>query len=96
VNHYPILEERRCTPPMATDSGNVGEAMDEIVLPESCLPFRGHRKSQLLDRVIKLINPIHRGWVAYFAVENSNECFGFIKHWVEKKIRRHMARAPEP
>jgi RNA-directed DNA polymerase len=35
-----------------------------------------------------------RGWVAYFAVGNSSECFGFInKDWVETKIRRHMARA---
>ena len=34
-----------------------------------------------------------RGWVVYFAVGNSSECFGFIKDWVEKKIRRHMARS---
>jgi RNA-directed DNA polymerase len=34
-----------------------------------------------------------RGWVAYFAVENSSECFGFIKDWVERKIRRHVERA---
>jgi hypothetical protein len=46
-----------------------------------------------LDRVIKLINPMLRGWVAYFAVGNSSECFAFVKDWVEKKIRRHMARA---
>jgi RNA-directed DNA polymerase len=50
-------------------------------------------QSQPVDRVIKLINPMLRGWVAYFAVGNSSECFGFIKDWVEKKIRRHMARA---
>ena len=54
--------------------------------------FRRHQ-SQPLDRVIKLINPMLRGWVAYFAVGNSSECFGFVKDWVEKKIRRHMARA---
>src|SRR5712675_2083828 len=54
--------------------------------------FRRYQ-SQPLDRVIKLINPMLRGWVAYFAVGNSNECFGFVKDWVEKKIRRHMARA---
>jgi len=42
---------------------------------------------------LKLINPMLRGWVAYFAVGNSSECFGFVKDWVEKKIRRHMARA---
>ena len=53
-------------------------------------------QSQPVDRIIKLINPMLRGWVAYFAVGNSSECFGFIKDWVEKKIRRHMARAPEP
>ena len=54
--------------------------------------FRRYQ-SQPVDRVIKLINPMLRGWVAYFAVGNSSECFGFIKDWVEKKIRRHMARA---
>src|SRR5216684_2682263 len=54
--------------------------------------FRRYQ-SQPLDRVIKLINPMLRGWVAYFAVGNSSECFGFVKDWVEKKIRRHMARA---
>jgi RNA-directed DNA polymerase len=49
--------------------------------------------SQPVNRVIKLINPILRGWVNYFAVGNSSECFAFIKDWVEKKIRRHMMRA---
>ena len=34
--------------------------------------------------VIKLINPMLRGWVAYFAVGISSECVGFIKDWVEK------------
>jgi hypothetical protein len=53
--------------------------------------FRRYQ-SQPLGRVIKLINPMLRGWVAYFAVGNSSECFGFVKDWVEKKIRRHMAR----
>ena len=41
----------------------------------------------------KLINPMLRGWVNYFAVGNSSECFSFIKDWVEKKVRRHMGRA---
>ena len=34
-----------------------------------------------------------RGWVNYFAVGHSSECFSFIKDWVEKKVRRHMAHA---
>jgi RNA-directed DNA polymerase len=54
--------------------------------------FRRHR-SQPIGRVIALINPVLRGWVNYFAVGHSSECFNFIKDWVEKKIRRHLAHA---
>src|SRR6202166_2065564 len=54
--------------------------------------FRRYR-SQPVSRVVQLINPVLRGWVNYFAVGHSSECFNFIKHWVEKKVRRHMGRA---
>jgi len=54
--------------------------------------FRRHQ-SQPVDRIIYLINPILRGWVNYFRVGNSSECFGYVKDWVEKKIRRHLMRA---
>ena len=50
-------------------------------------------QSQPVDRVVQLINPILRGWVNYFAVGHSSECFSFIQDWVEKKIRRHMGRS---
>jgi RNA-directed DNA polymerase len=50
-------------------------------------------QSQPIGRVIELINPILRGWVNYFAVGHSSQCFSFIKEWVDKKIRRHMMRA---
>ncbi len=50
-------------------------------------------QSQPIDRVIYLINPILRGWVNYFAVGHSSRCFGFVRDWVEKKIRRHLMRA---
>jgi len=52
-----------------------------------------HHESQPADRVIDLINPVLRGWVRYFAVGDSHRCFGFIKDWVEKKVRRHLMRA---
>jgi hypothetical protein len=39
------------------------------------------------------VGRIRRGWVNYFAVGHSSECFSFIKDWVEKKVRRHMGRA---
>ena len=54
--------------------------------------FRRHQ-SQSVSRVVQLINPVLRGWVNYFAVGHSSECFSFIKDWVEKKVRRHMGRA---
>jgi len=54
--------------------------------------FRRYQ-SQPVDRVIYLINPILRGWVNYFRVGNSSKCFGYIKDWVAKKIRRHLMRA---
>ena len=54
--------------------------------------FRRYQ-SQPVDRVVQLINPILSGWVNYFAVGDSSECFEFIKDWVEKKVRRHMMRA---
>jgi RNA-directed DNA polymerase len=54
--------------------------------------FRRYR-SQPVERVISLINPVLRGWVNYFAVGHSSECFTYIKDWVEKKVRRHLAQA---
>ena len=49
--------------------------------------FRRHQ-SQPVDRVIHLINPILMGWANYFRVGNSSRCFGYVKDWAEKKIRR--------
>jgi RNA-directed DNA polymerase len=54
--------------------------------------FRSCR-SQPISRLIQRINPVLRGWVHYFAIGNSNRCFSYIRNWVEKKIRRHLARA---
>ena len=52
-------------------------------------------RSQPLRGVIDEINPILRGWVNYFAVGNSSRCFSFIRTWVEKKIRRLLAKAQQ-
>ena len=54
--------------------------------------FRRHQ-SQPVDRIIYLINPILRGWVNYFRVGHSSRCFGYVKDWVAKKIRRHLMHA---
>jgi RNA-directed DNA polymerase len=54
--------------------------------------FRRHR-SRPLQGLIDEINPILRGWVRYFAIGHSSRCFSYIRNWVEKKIRRHLAKA---
>ena len=56
------------------------------------LVFRSYR-SQPVKGLIEQINPILRGWVNYFAVGHSSRCFSYIRDWVEKKIRCHLARA---
>jgi len=53
--------------------------------------FRSLR-SQPVQRVIVVINPILRGWVNYFAHGNASDCFSYVRDWVEKKVRRHLAR----
>ena len=50
-------------------------------------------ESQPVKRVVDLLNPILRGWVRSFAVGDSHRCVGFMKDWVEKKVRRHLRRA---
>ena len=51
--------------------------------------------SQPVEAVIEQINPILRGWVNYFAVGDSSECFSFVRDWGEKKVRGHLMRARE-
>jgi RNA-directed DNA polymerase len=53
----------------------------------------GASRSQPVGGVIEKINPILRGWVKYFAIGHSSRCFSYIRDWVEKKIRRHLAKA---
>jgi RNA-directed DNA polymerase len=45
-----------------------------------------------VQKVIEKINPILRGWVNYFAHGNASRCFSYVRDWVEKKVRRHLAR----
>jgi RNA-directed DNA polymerase len=63
-----------------------------VLLGKLKVCFR-HFRSQPVGRVVEHINPILRGWVNYFAVGHSSRCFSYVRWWVEKKVRRHLARA---
>lgn len=52
-----------------------------------------HMKSWPIRVVIETINPIIRGWVNYFRIGHSSSSFGYIKDWVEKRVRRNLAKA---
>ena len=54
--------------------------------------FRCHR-SQPVERVIARINPILRGWINYFRIGQSSRCFGYVRNWLQHKVRRHMMHA---
>jgi RNA-directed DNA polymerase len=62
-------------------------------LLEKLTDIFGRFQSQAIGRVVALINPILRGWVRYFAIGDASRCFGYVKDWVEKKVRRHLRRA---
>jgi RNA-directed DNA polymerase len=44
---------------------------------------------------VQCINPILRGWVNYFAVGHASRCLGFVRDWVEKKVRRHLMQSQQ-
>ena len=50
-------------------------------------------ESQPVHLAIERINPILRGWVNYFAIGNSSQCFSYVRNWVEKKVRRNLMKA---
>jgi RNA-directed DNA polymerase len=49
--------------------------------------------SHPVERRVKGIPPILRGWVNHFRRGYSGRCGDFLRQWVEKKIRRPVRRA---
>ncbi|WNG52324.1 hypothetical protein F0U60_10840 [Archangium minus] len=41
---------------------------------------------------VERVNGIVRGWVNYFRVGNSGQAFGKVKQYVERKVRRFVAK----
>lgn len=50
-------------------------------------------RSKPIVLAIKHLNPIIRGWVNYFRMGNSARCFKNMKRWIDRKVRRLLARA---
>ena len=50
-------------------------------------------QSQPISQVIEASTPILRGWVHSLAFGQASRCFADGRRWVEKKRRRHLARA---
>jgi hypothetical protein len=77
----------------AASSDSADVALAQLAALIKALSGPTHSISQPISGVIDKINPILRGWVKYFAIGHSSVCFSYIRNWVEKKIRRHLARA---
>ncbi len=53
--------------------------------------LKAHRDKPLKE-VIQAVNGVVRGWVNYFRVGNSNSTFCKVKYFIEKKVRRFVAK----
>jgi len=45
-----------------------------------------------LKEVIQAVNAVIRGWVNYFRIGNSNDTFGKVRDFIEKKVRRFVMK----
>jgi RNA-directed DNA polymerase len=53
--------------------------------------LKAHRDKPLKE-VIQAVNAVIRGWVNYFRIGNSNDTFGKVKYFIEKKVRRFVMK----
>jgi RNA-directed DNA polymerase len=53
--------------------------------------LKAHRDKSLKE-VIQAVNAVIRGWVNYFRIGNSNSTFYKVKYFIEKKVRRFVAK----
>lgn len=64
----------------------------KALLEKLRLLFRAYQ-SRPIEGLVKKANPILRGWLNYFRIGNASRDFGYIRDWVECKLRRHEMKA---
>lgn len=52
-----------------------------------------YKRSRSIKEIVPIINPILRGWINYYRIGNSSDCFKTVQDYVNKKIRRHIYRS---
>lgn len=91
--HFLGFDYRRCQ----TKSGKAGimktpRRQARIKLQGKIKQVFKTKRGRPVKEVVEVINPILRGWVNYFRIGNSADCFNRIKDWVEHKVRRHLMK----
>lgn len=51
-----------------------------------------YRRPVKVERIVKDLQPVLRGWVNYFKIANSSRKFGKVKQYVAQRIRKFMRR----
>jgi len=64
----------------------------KTLLEKLRLLFKAY-ESKPIEGLVKKANPILRGWLNYFRIGNSSRAFGYVRNWVERKLRRHAMKA---
>ncbi|ADL12777.1 group II intron reverse transcriptase/maturase [Acetohalobium arabaticum] len=54
--------------------------------------IKRHRTTGIFELMITELNTILRGWVNYFSIGNSENCFSYVKDYVENKVRRYLMK----
>ncbi|AGB41419.1 Retron-type reverse transcriptase [Halobacteroides halobius DSM 5150] len=51
-----------------------------------------HRTTGIFESMIEELNSVLRGWINYFTIGDSRNCFSYIRDYVEKKVRRYLMK----
>lgn len=50
------------------------------------------KRTQDIGEIVKVLNPVIRGWVNYYKIGNSSKKFGKVKYYIGKRVRKCMRK----